>query len=427
MIEGARPAGRAPAMFLRGAAPWAAVAVAAASWLNTCAGQADFAPYNADCKDGYELFKEAKTGYVGCYKYWHTTKNWDEAKIHCEGRNGNLAAARSQAEQSFLMELVTKHSWGANFYTSGNSKSSTKQWIWGDPYNAAVVFNNPAAQAAKTWDNGMIVDTIPRGKTSAASHFADSVVLNGFRAAYAWKIVSGADAHSFVCRKDACSPGYDVTDQLCVVHSASASSSEDLAWVAAPVVIVLLIAGLGAAAFIFKPHWLPCFGDGRGNRVASHNDNAILNDQVRSQAILNLPAIRPKEPLELPAIRMQNGGGVMPGGALPTGLPRPTGSKERDEDADSTTTLPAIKPGAIPDSDDESAGGGSRPITGKSMVSMTSIPEDLRRPLKLPTLDVVSVNSGVDSLNFPGTGSDSRPNTGGRPGASPLNPVRNTD
>jgi len=448
-------------MFPRGAAQRAALlAAAAASWLQTCTGQ-DFAPSDADCKGGYTLFTDTKTGYTGCYKYWNDAKSWEQAGAYCEGENGALAPSRNQAEQDFLMQLVTKHSWGATFYVAANSRSATKQWIWGYPYNRPVVFNNPPNQKSRTWDSGMIVDTIPRGATSSASHFADSVVLNGFRAAYAWKIVSGAAAHAFVCRKDACSPGYDVKDQLCVVHAAPSSSAEDLAWVAAPVIVVLLFAGLGAAAFILRPDWLPCFGDGRGNRVGSHNDNAMLNDQVRSNAILNLPAIRPNAPLELPAIRPQGPpgstgvprqmgmpGGLGPAGGMPGVTPKPNwgqgaqdadavfnsidrggdggisreemrkhlAAKGNDGDTDSHTSLPAIKPNALPDSDDESAGGGSRPVTGKSMASMTSIPEDLKLPRKIPTLDVHSVGSSRADPN-------SRPNTGGRP----LNPINDTN
>ena len=251
-------------------------------------------------------------------------------------------------EQDGLITLAHKHSWGAKFYISGNSRGTDKQWVWGDPYFEQVVFNNrnPGPNQArpggngqgKTWDNGMMSNTIPRGDTSQGAHYPSHVLMNGYMGAYAWKIVKGDQAAAFICRKDACSPGYDVLKNICVKGAASTGSSssdeENYSWVAAPIIIVLLLVGLFVFVKLKYPGLLPTWCGGQRNRVMQ-SDNALLNDQVRADAILNLPAIRPSQhSIDLP--------------------PMKSGSQEGD--TQSHASLPAIKPGALPQDDGQAAG-----------------------------------------------------------------------
>jgi len=190
------------------------------------------------CKQGFTILKiecpnnSSKCGYsgTGCYKVFTEELTWEEASSKCEDANntvdgvhGFLAAARSQVEQDFLVELANKKKAGLTFWISGNSKSTSRHWTWGAPYYADVVFYG--SQYNKSYPNGMMSDVLPRGMVASSTYYSDMALLNGFQGSYAWKIMSGNESMSYICHKRACTKDKDVLDGLCSTQAYSALNS----------------------------------------------------------------------------------------------------------------------------------------------------------------------------------------------------------
>lgn len=161
---------------------------------------------------------------------------WRSANTFCQTPNctsgfcGALAAARTQGESDLLNSLAGT---GIRYWIAANSLSPDKIWRW-EGYSATVNFN-------QVW--------ITLADLSFSLH-TDQVILAGRQAPYAWDFaISNTSLNYFICRKDACSPNQDIVDGLCSSEAASlrTSSSPSLTWVAAPVVVgvVVLVVALG--------------------------------------------------------------------------------------------------------------------------------------------------------------------------------------
>jgi len=215
------------------------------------------------CKQGYTYHEEAgmRSSSSGCYKVFSESLNWTDAKARCEDRslagvNGALAAARSQTEQDFLMNIAEEHSWGLKFWLAGSSVKLPPyggSWAWGPPYYLDVRFRET------NWTNGMIVNTLPRGVKDAPEYLNDMALLNGHRGAYAWKISNTTEEHPFICWKRSCAAGQDMLDGICQPNAYSIlnpaeEEEKDESWIASVVVIAVILAGLMLLLGLWKFH-----------------------------------------------------------------------------------------------------------------------------------------------------------------------------
>lgn len=185
----------------------------------------------------------------GCYKVYTEAKSWTDAKAFCEdstpaGFNGALAAARTQEEHNFLLNVAGEVRWGMTFWMSGNSVPSSRSqghWSWGAPYYLDVRFRNT------DWSDGMIVNTLPRGGVDDSSYLLNKALVNGHRGAYAWKIANTTETHPFICRKTVCEDGRDVLNGLCstqadsIVNKAEEEEASK-AWIVGIVILAFVLA-----------------------------------------------------------------------------------------------------------------------------------------------------------------------------------------
>ena len=186
--------------------------------------------------------------------------NWTSAKARCEddapaGFNGALAAARSQTEQDFLINIAEEQSWGMKFWLAGSSVVDDQRegaWAWGPPYYLDVRFRST------NWTNDrMIVNTVPRGVKGEPEYLNGMALLNGHRGAYAWKISNTTEAHPFICWKQSCPDGKDVLNGLCRSDAYSimnpAEEEEKVeSWIAGVVVIAIFLAVLMVLLALWK-------------------------------------------------------------------------------------------------------------------------------------------------------------------------------
>eukprot|EP00051_Salpingoeca_urceolata_P027590 m.482254 g.482254 ORF g.482254 m.482254 type:complete len:402 (+) comp22481_c0_seq1:353-1558(+) len=200
------------------------------------------------CKDDYLLFTDTAAGILGCYVFSNAAVSWLAAKTACEADNGKLAAARTTNEHEFLMSLAV----GQRFWTAGSSlEASDLLWRW-DGYGEAIDIEARFFQT----------------KVKKASEWPDqSVLLDGNVVTPAWtqmtQAAANAASHRYICRKDACPAGQDVSSGLCV--ELAAATSEDKSWVGAIVLLIVLFAlalGLIALFYLKRPIFdkiFPCF------------------------------------------------------------------------------------------------------------------------------------------------------------------------
>lgn len=214
------------------------------------------------CKQGYTYHEEVGVQYSssGCYKVFAESLNWTSAKARCEddapaGFNGALAAARSQTEQDFLINIAEEQSWGMKFWLAGSSVVDDQRegaWAWGPPYYLDVRFRST------NWTNDrMIVNTVPRGVKGEPEYLNGMALLNGHRGAYAWKISNTTEAHPFICWKQSCPDGKDVLNGLCRSDAYSimnpAEEEEKVeSWIAGVVVIAIFLAVLMVLLALWK-------------------------------------------------------------------------------------------------------------------------------------------------------------------------------
>jgi hypothetical protein len=168
-------------------------------------------------------------------------KTWSDAAEYCKTQNGTLAASRNEGEQDFLETLNNKEL----FWVSGNSFADVGVFTWGDPYFEKVTF-------AGIWGGrSSIVYTVPHDPTGLESskRMLQMAILNGHRAAYAWKIVDPevVGTHSFICRKVACAAGKDWSDGICATRVAAAATESETSngWIAGVIVGLIILIGGG--------------------------------------------------------------------------------------------------------------------------------------------------------------------------------------
>jgi len=208
--------------------------------------QADTEVAGGNCKNGYYLHRDNNASHIGCYKFFETAMNWTAAKSYCQEEGGQLAAVRNQNEQTHLEFLRKRAGFPDSlFWVSGNSLIS-QTFVWGEPYGESVDFTERWAGRSS------IVKTIPRGASFSDSMMTDMVILNGYRAAYAWKVVSGAEEEAFICRKEACAGNKDIDIERGIcweLPERNVVAASD-AWIAGVVVgvfffVLIAIAGYG--------------------------------------------------------------------------------------------------------------------------------------------------------------------------------------
>lgn len=111
------------------ASPRPLTAAHPASFLST-----DSANNDADCKDGFTLFRNASESIVGCYRFYAGPLTWTAAEAFCGSSVlGSLAAARTVSEHNFLISLAgfgTRFWIGANSVGPGNTLGSPTSAIW---------------------------------------------------------------------------------------------------------------------------------------------------------------------------------------------------------------------------------------------------------------------------------------------------------
>ncbi len=109
------------------------------------------------CLAGLFAFAAAHTcpplwtgGPTGCYRYFSTPKNWEDARQHCmsfsscEGGTGDLVSIGTPKENGFLT-LLRKGSVlntpAPSFWTGGNDQMREGQWQWsnGQPLTGGFV------------------------------------------------------------------------------------------------------------------------------------------------------------------------------------------------------------------------------------------------------------------------------------------------
>lgn len=258
--------------------------------------QADISKTGGNCKSGYTLYENATASHFGCYKYVNVALNWTEAGAYCKGEAGALAAVRNQQEQTLLEVLRTSAGFPDNlFWVSGNSLN-TNTFVWGDPYSEIVDFTG------RWTGRGSIVRTIPRGNVGATSTFPAMVLLNGYRAAYAWDIVSGTDKHHFVCRKEACAgeQDIDIVRGICWDVEKPAEVDKGKGWIVGVVVglaFALLIGGC-VYGWYTDAEWVRTIVKGcRADKVHfrtsfHHNPRASQVNEPRATAISQLPTLK---------------------------------------------------------------------------------------------------------------------------------------
>ena len=145
--------------------------------------EGETAPADADCKQGYTLFRDSSFSVVGCYKFFSGSYNWTGAVAQCQSESGNLAAVRTQSEHAFLLGLAG----GSPFWIAATSSAygAVAVWTW-KGYNMAVTFNSSWV-TLQNWDYSAEVN---------------KVILDGNPGAFSWQYQDpSTGAYSYMCRK----------------------------------------------------------------------------------------------------------------------------------------------------------------------------------------------------------------------------------
>ncbi|EGD80313.1 hypothetical protein PTSG_10568 [Salpingoeca rosetta] len=203
---------------------------------------ADTAPDDATCKDGAKLFRDDANEIVGCYKSFSRALTWTQAKALCEqatGFAGELAPARSEAEQSFLLGIAPRE-----FWIGANSLEADGIWRWAG-LSMAVAFDAAWVNVeSRDWNErqNQVIRVVEDRDTGNVTWYYATPNLETF---------------PVVCRKQACGPNEDIVGGICSPNAPTVSSSSGpRAWIAAAVLIPLIVvaaAGIVMYAYKYNP------------------------------------------------------------------------------------------------------------------------------------------------------------------------------